>query len=62
MSKKWTFKIKQDGLIVANGFCDNKELAVNEAFRYLSQYAEEEFGKMTLEIREGDKPQNINNG
>lgn len=35
----------------ATGHCQNKEDAISEAERYFMQYSEEEFNKITLEIK-----------
>ena len=51
----WKFTIKQDGLKVASGFGEDKEFILGECFHYLSQYAEEDFKKMTMEIKETEK-------
>lgn len=51
----WKFTIKQDGLKVASGFAENKEDCIDECFRYLAQYAEETFKKMTMEIKETEE-------
>lgn len=51
----WKFTIKQDGVKVASGFADEKEFALDECFRYLAQYAEEDFTKMTMEIKETEE-------
>lgn len=48
----WKFTIKQDGLKVASGLGDDKEFVLDECFHYLSLYSEEEFKKMTIEIKE----------
>lgn len=48
----WKFTIKQDGLKVASSFGEDKEFVLIECFDYLSQYAEEDFKKMTIEIKE----------
>lgn len=50
----WKFTIKQNGLKVASGFGEDKEFVLNECFHYLSQYADETFKKMTMEIKEID--------
>ena len=51
----WKYSIKQDGLKVASGFGDDKEFVFNECFHYVSLYAEEDFKKMTIEIKEEKK-------
>lgn len=48
----WKFTIKQDGLKVVSGLGEDKEFVINECFRYLAQYSEEYFTKMTMEIKE----------
>lgn len=48
----WKFTIKQDDLEVVSGFGEDKEFVLGECFHYLSQYAEETFNKMTIEIKE----------
>lgn len=48
----WKFIIKQDRLIVARGYGKDKECVINECFHYLSLYSEEDFKKMTMEIKE----------
>lgn len=48
----WKFTIKQDGLKVASGFGEEKEFILGECLHYLSLYAEENFKKMTMEIKE----------
>lgn len=54
----WKFNIKQDGLKVAFGFGEDKEFVLSECFYYLSQYSEETFKKMTMEIKEIDEVKN----
>lgn len=48
----WYFKIMQDGLKVANGEAPKKNDCICEACHYFSMYAEEDFKKMTMEIKE----------
>lgn len=48
----WKFTIKQDGLKVTSGFGEDKEFVLDECFHYLYLYAEENFKKMTMEIKE----------
>lgn len=48
----WKFIIKQDSLKVASGFGEDKESVLDECFHYISLYAEENFKKMTIEIKE----------
>lgn len=52
---KWAWQIKQNGLIVAKGFANDKETAVTEASHYTNQYFEESFTQMIITIRELDK-------
>lgn len=52
---KWTWQIKQDGLIVAKGFANDKKTALTEASHYTNQYFEEDFSKMIITIKELDK-------
>lgn len=47
----WKFTIKQDGLVVARGFGEEKEIIVREMIHYADLYAEEDFNKMTIEIK-----------
>lgn len=49
---KWKFEIKQDGLMVARGEGEDKEFILSEAEHYFSIYEEEDFKKMTLEVKE----------
>lgn len=49
---KWKFIIKQDGLMVARGEGEDKEFILSEAEHYFSMYEEEDFKKMTLEVKE----------
>lgn len=53
MSKetKWSFKLKQDGLTVALGVGFDKDFVVSEAEHYLLQYLDEDYSKMTLELK-----------
>ena len=52
---KWTWQIKQNGLIVVKGFANDKETALTEASHYTNQYFEEDFSKMTVTIKELEK-------
>ena len=49
--EEWVFTIKQDGLKVAGGFAFNKEDCLSEACHYWAQYEEEDFTKMTMEVK-----------
>lgn len=49
---KWKFIIKQDGLMVARGEGEDKDFILSEAGHYFSMYEEEDFKKMTLEVKE----------
>lgn len=40
---------------VASCFGEDKEYVINECFRYLAQYSEEDFKKMTMEIKETEE-------
>lgn len=51
----WKFTIKQDGLKVASGFEEDKEFIFNECFHSVSLYAEEDFKKMTIEIKKEEQ-------
>lgn len=53
MSKEteWSFKLKQDGLTVAQGFGFDKDFVISEAEHYLLQYLDEDYSKMTLELK-----------
>ena len=46
----WKFTIKQDGVICALGRMKTKEDCLRECFRYLNQFAEEDFDLFTMEI------------
>lgn len=49
--EEWVFVIKQDGLTVAKGFTYDKEKCLSEACHYWTQYEEEDFRKMTMEVK-----------
>ena len=49
MKYYWVLKI--NGIKQASGYCQNKDDAISEAERYFMQYSEEEFDKITLEIK-----------
>lgn len=51
----WKWEIKQDKLVVARGYSEDKETALTEMFRYADQYSEEDFKKMTVTIERKDK-------
>lgn len=53
MSKEteWNFKLKQDGLTVARGFGFDKDFVIAEVEHYLLQYLNEDYSKMTLELK-----------
>ena len=50
----WHFKIRQDGLTVVRGEAPEKEDCLCEGCHYFSMYAEEDFEKMSMEIKEVD--------
>lgn len=49
MKYQWILKI--NGRKEACGWCDTKDDAMSEAGRYFMQYCEENFDKITLEIK-----------
>ena len=49
MEYQWTLKI--NGQKQASGFSPEKDEAISEAGRYFVQYCEEDFEKITLEIK-----------
>lgn len=48
----WEFTIKQDGLKITSDFEEDKESALNKCFDYVSICAEEDFKKMTIELKQ----------
>lgn len=48
---EWSFKLKQDGLTVAQGFGFDKEFLIGEAEHYLLLYLDDDYSKMTLELK-----------
>ena len=51
----YKFTLKQDNFPVASGQADDRVFLVNEAFRYFSQYSEEDFSKLSLEFKKCSK-------
>lgn len=49
---KWVFILKQDSVIVARGEGEDKDFILREACHYFSMYAEEDFKKINMEIKE----------
>jgi hypothetical protein len=49
MSARWTWKLWQSGMVVAQGDCPDEATARTEGTRYAFQYAEE--GKVILRVR-----------
>lgn len=48
---KWVFIVKQNRIRVAYGESLYKELAIIEGCHYFLMYADEDYSKMTLEIK-----------
>lgn len=48
---EWSFKLKQDGLTVAQGVGFDKDFVIAEAENYLLRYLDEDYSKMTLELK-----------
>lgn len=49
-NKMWKWEIKQDKLVVARGYSEDKETCCVEVFRYADQYSEEDFKRMVVTI------------
>lgn len=48
---EWSFKLKQDGLTVVQGLGFDKDFVISEVEHYLLQYLDEDYSKMTLELK-----------
>ena len=51
----FNFTLKQDDIVVAKGQAEEKEFILSEAGRYFSQYAGEDFFKITLEVKKANR-------
>jgi len=49
--EEWSFVLKQDGLTVSRGFGYDKYDIVAEAEHYFTMYLDEDYTKMTLELK-----------
>lgn len=47
----WEWSIKQDGVKVCFGRASNKYDALKQLFHYSNQYSEEDFNKMTIQVK-----------
>lgn len=41
MSERWLFEVIQDGMVVAEGSCTDRETAVHEAGHYVMMYGQD---------------------